>query len=75
MALNTSNLFLSLCIFGIIPTVWVILSLATLFSLRSRSLDDLPQAIWALVIVLVPILGALAYLIILPGMIVPPQSE
>jgi uncharacterized membrane protein YhaH (DUF805 family) len=38
-----------------------------LFFLRARPLDDTTRAIWALAIMSVPILGALAFVIIQPG--------
>ena len=38
-----------------------------LFVLRGRVLDDTTRAVWALAIVLAPIMGALALVIIPPG--------
>ena len=38
-----------------------------LFFLRGRVLDDTSRAVWALAIVLAPIMGALALVIIQPG--------
>ena len=38
-----------------------------LFLLRGRRLDDTTQAIWALAIVSVPIIGAVAFVILQPG--------
>ena len=38
-----------------------------LFVLRGRVLDDTSRAVWALAIVLAPIMGALALVIIQPG--------
>lgn len=47
--------------------VWPILSLATLAALRRRLLATLSQALWALIIVVIPILGACAFWIVQPG--------
>ena len=38
-----------------------------LFLLRGRRLDDVTQAIWALSLISVPIIGAVAFVIIQPG--------
>ena len=46
---------------------WAIFSLITLTALRCQQLLAMPQAIWAALIVLAPILGALAFWIVKPG--------
>ena len=38
-----------------------------LFLLRQRALDETPRAIWALAIISVPIIGAVAFVILQPG--------
>jgi hypothetical protein len=38
-----------------------------LFLLRGRRLDDVTQAIWALAIISVPIVGAVAFVVLQPG--------
>jgi hypothetical protein len=38
-----------------------------LFLLRRRPLDEISQAIWALAIISVPIIGAVAFVILQPG--------
>ena len=38
-----------------------------LFLLRGRRLDEVTQAIWALAIMSVPIVGAIAFVILQPG--------
>lgn len=48
-------------------SAWPIFSLATLVALRHRRLTSLPQALWALMILAVPILGACAFWIVQPG--------
>ncbi len=50
-----------------IPIGWLLLSLLALFGLRGRSLDQTTQALWALLILAVPLLGALAFWIVQPG--------
>jgi uncharacterized membrane protein YhaH (DUF805 family) len=44
--------------------VWPLLSLVALFSLRRSRLTGINRVLWALLIVAVPVLGALAYLIV-----------
>ncbi len=61
--INTGYLLLQCAL----PAVWLLLSLLALVQLRQRSLPETAQAIWAVFIVVVPFLGALAYLIIQPG--------
>jgi hypothetical protein len=50
-----------------LPALWLLLSLAALLQLRGRPLPETAVAIWAVFIVVVPFLGALAYLIVQPG--------
>ena len=38
-----------------------------LLALRSRALDDGSKALWALVIVSAPVMGALAFVVLRPG--------
>lgn len=45
---------------------WPVLSILALITLRNRRLKEIAEAIWALVIVLVPLLGAVAFWIISP---------
>jgi uncharacterized membrane protein len=47
--------------------VWPVAAVLTLFGLRRRDLPDTALAIWAAVIVIIPILGALAFWIVQPG--------
>jgi hypothetical protein len=46
---------------------WFILAIVALFMLRRRELPDTALAIWAAVIVIIPIGGALAFWIVSPG--------
>ncbi len=52
---------------------WPLLALLALFSLRGRGLTGMTQAVWVLIIVAVPFLGALPYFILLPGNWQPPR--
>jgi hypothetical protein len=54
-------LFLQLTCIG-----WPLLSLATLVALRRRHLATVTQALWILIILLAPILGACAFWIVQP---------
>lgn len=47
--------------------LWPVLSIAALFVLRNRPISGVAQAIWALMIIGVPILGPLAFFIVMPG--------
>jgi hypothetical protein len=53
---------------GLAPLLlWLLLSLLTLFTLRGRGLTGITQAVWVLIIVAVPFLGALAFWIVRPS--------
>lgn len=47
--------------------LWPILSLVALFPLRSRPLTGTAQALWAFMIIAIPVLGPLAFFIVMPG--------
>lgn len=51
----------------LIPLLWLGLSIAALFMLRKRRLGDTARALWAILIVLVPVLGAIAFWIVSPN--------
>jgi hypothetical protein len=46
---------------------WFILAIVALFMLCRRELPDTALAVWAAVIVIIPILGAFAFWIVSPG--------
>lgn len=46
--------------------MWPLLSIGALMSLRRRGLPETPTVLWALLIVIVPILGAAALWIVNP---------
>jgi hypothetical protein len=51
----------------VLPIAWFILAVVALFMLRRRELPDTALAVWAAVIVVIPIGGALAFWIVSPG--------
>lgn len=46
---------------------WPVFSLATLLALRHRQLEPVTQALWILIILLIPVLGASAFWIVQPS--------
>ncbi len=46
---------------------WVVLAIAALVGLRRCRMDQTARALWALVVLLVPIVGALAFFVVEPG--------
>lgn len=46
--------------------VWPLLSLVALYALRRRHLIGTNQTLWALLIVVIPVLGALVFFIVKP---------
>jgi len=46
---------------------WPLFSIIALLALRRKHLTGTNQALWALLIVAIPILGALAFFIVRPG--------
>ncbi|MFO7741758.1 MAG: PLDc N-terminal domain-containing protein [Anaerolineae bacterium] len=46
---------------------WLAMAFAALIRLRGRQLDDVARVLWAILIVVVPLLGALAFFIVQPG--------
>ena len=67
MRIGTTELLIALQVFNYAILIgWPLLALLSLLSLRRRQLINPAQAIWALIIVAVPLLGALAYWIVRP---------
>ncbi len=50
----------------LVVAAWVLCALLALFGLRKQKISDAARAVWALLIVLIPILGAVAYWIVGP---------
>ena len=46
---------------------WLVLAVLALLALRNRKLPTASTAIWALIIIGVPVLGAVAFLIVKPS--------
>ena len=46
---------------------WVMLTIVALIRLRRCQLDETARVLWAIVIVLIPLMGALAFFIVRPG--------
>lgn len=67
LGINWGLLIIQFLIFG----SWPLLSLIALFSLRSSHLTGTNQALWAFLIVAVPVLGALAFFVVRPNEINP----
>lgn len=65
MSIGTSELLLIILPLTLIS--WPLLSLAALVTLRRRQLMSAPQAIWALIILAIPVLGPVAYWVVQPG--------
>lgn len=63
IGINTSYLIVQCAL----PALWLLLSLFALLRLRQLTLPATATALWAIFIVVVPFLGALAFLIVQPG--------
>ncbi len=50
----------------LVLALWPVLSLVALFALRNRPLGSIAQALWALTIIAIPVLGPLAFFIVMP---------
>jgi hypothetical protein len=46
---------------------WPVLSIFTLFRLAKRSLPETAKALWVILVIAVPLLGAVAFWIVRPG--------
>jgi len=64
------------CAFDIAWFVWIrvgvlvlvlILAIVALLSLRRRPMDEIPRFLWALLIVLAPVIGPIVFFIVRPG--------
>jgi membrane protease YdiL (CAAX protease family) len=64
--MNISYFFITL--FNIILLAgWIVLAVLALVQLRRLNLNETTRAIWAALVVVVPILGAIAFWIVRPG--------
>ena len=62
LGINWGYLIIQMLVFGIYP----LLSLIALFALRRNHITGVTQVLWALLIVAIPVLGALAFFIVKP---------
>jgi len=44
--------------------IWILSVVITLFWIQRSNLEDLAKAVWALIVLLIPILGAIAFIIV-----------
>ena len=66
--MDANSGFLLLQVFNLILLIgWLALGLIALFGLRNRALPPLVQVIWVLIILVVPLVGAIAFWVIKPG--------
>ena len=63
LGINWGYSLVQMLIFGIYP----LLSLTALFALRQSRVNGITQVLWALLIVAIPVLGALAFFIVRPS--------
>lgn len=56
-----------LLMWGFPLLVYLAFALPALFHLRGREMDDTSRAVWALAIIAIPIMGAVAFVIMQPG--------
>lgn len=49
------------------PRGWLAAIFAAIIGLRRRQMDDVARVLWVILIVMVPLLGALAFFIMQPG--------
>lgn len=63
LGINTGLLIVQL----MVALLLLALPISALIDLGKKQLESLPEAIWALTICLVPVLGALAYWIVKPA--------
>lgn len=63
LGINWAYLLVQTLICGVYP----LLSLIALFALRTSRLTGMVQVLWVLVIVAIPVLGALAFFIVRPS--------
>jgi hypothetical protein len=59
-----SDLFVGLTPIIILIIFWLIPVLIAFVQLRRHSMEETPQAVWVLIILIVPIIGPITYLIL-----------
>ncbi|MEA4910411.1 MAG: hypothetical protein VB089_22510 [Anaerolineaceae bacterium] len=66
MGVNYGYLLVHLINLGLI-LLWPVLSVLALFGLRRQALGEALRFLWAVFIVIVPLMGAIAFWIVKPG--------
>lgn len=66
--MSIENLTIRLFVVTAVIACWVVVSVVTLLALRRRNLMPTLAVLWALLIILVPFLGALGFWIAKPGL-------
>jgi hypothetical protein len=51
----------------LILAVWLVVTIVPLLRLRSVDLDDIARVLWAMMIILLPFMGTLAFFLVSPG--------
>ena len=51
----------------VLATIVVAIAVAALLSLRRRAMDETPRFLWALFVVVCPMLGPITYFLVHPG--------
>ena len=51
----------------LIILAWIVLAIFCLINLGKRQMPETPKALWALIILIIPVFGAIAFLIVKPG--------
>jgi hypothetical protein len=59
----------------LILAAWLLPVILALIRLRRCQLDDVARVLWVMVVVLVPLVGALAFLIVRPGHPRPDENQ
>jgi hypothetical protein len=57
-----------LSMYGVPLLVYLAFALPSLYYLRRRDLDETSRAVWSLIVVAVPVMGAVAFAAMRPGM-------
>jgi hypothetical protein len=63
---NTSRIIF-MALNCLIPLIWFTLSAIVLFDLRKKSMLETARVLWVMLVVCMPILGAIAYWIVRPA--------
>ena len=56
-----------LSVYAVPLLIYLLFAVPALYTLRRREIDDTAQAVWALAIIAVPVMGAVAFAMLRPG--------